>query len=114
MESPHQSQHSRLSPIAWQRIFADWKASGMTQPEYCNTKAISLHTFSYWRSRLARTKKPAPFQSVKVTAATPATESPPSAPIHLRLPNGTTVIIPPAADKALLESLLRLLGVILC
>jgi transposase-like protein len=114
MANAQQTRHSRLSPADWQRIFADWKASGLSQQAYCKAKTISLHTFGYWRSKLNVTKKPAPFQSVKVAAPTPATESPPRAPIHLRLPNGITVIIPPAADQVLLKSLLNLLGATSC
>lgn len=37
----------------WQKHFADWPQSGLSQKAYCAQHNLKLATFGYWRRRLA-------------------------------------------------------------
>lgn len=36
----------------WQQHISDWKDSGLTQLEFCKTKNIKTHNFTYWKKQL--------------------------------------------------------------
>lgn len=38
----------------WQQHMEAWQASDLTQPAYCQQRAISLAAFGYWRTRLKK------------------------------------------------------------
>jgi hypothetical protein len=45
-------------PQFWQAHINAWKASGLSQAQYCQQQEIQFHTFAYWRTRLNRTAAP--------------------------------------------------------
>jgi len=79
----------RTDDARWQAVIADFRRSGLTQPEFCRLRGLPLHTF---RRRLyARSGTPPAPTSAKPT--TPAS-SPPDA---QRFVPVTVVPGPPAA-----------------
>jgi hypothetical protein len=104
-----------LNKSDWCMLFSEWKISRLSQKQFCDERKINFHTFSYWRSKLNREKKPtASFQAVHVTPMTPEPRPVETALIELGLPNGITLSIPPTADKILLKMLFTLLGIKSC
>lgn len=50
----------RRDAAAWQQIFAEQQASGLTHRAYCHAHGIGLSTFSRWRRVLAGSGAMAP------------------------------------------------------
>ena len=38
---------------AWKQHLEDWKASGLTQVDYCQRHDLSRHRFQYWKKKFA-------------------------------------------------------------
>jgi len=113
MQELNQAESKHLTKADWKGIFDEWKASGMRQQQFCETKGIKLHTFSYWRSQLAGKKKQtSSFQAANVKPSSKAFSV--EQPLNLRLPNGISLTIPPTADKVLLKNLFELLDIKAC
>lgn len=51
---------------SWKKYAEKWKASGLTQKEYCRREKINLHTFHYWQKKLKTESKPNTKQFIKV------------------------------------------------
>lgn len=113
MQESNQGESKRLTKADWKAIFDEWKASGMRQQQFCETKGIKLHTFSYWRSQLVEKKKQiSSFHAVNVKSTSKALSV--TQPVSLRLPNGISLTIPATADKVLLKNLFELLDIKAC
>ena len=41
----------------WREHFKNWKASGLSQADYCRENGISQHSFTYWRTKLGAAPK---------------------------------------------------------
>ena len=46
------TERQRKSRAQWIKRFSEWKASEMTQSEYCNKNNLNLRTFQGWRKKL--------------------------------------------------------------
>jgi hypothetical protein len=72
----------------WQEHFDRWRASGLTQSDYCRQAQLSRHRFKYWRNKLdasvkRRRRKPSSgFVPVQVRGAASEVG------LSLRLANG--------------------------
>jgi hypothetical protein len=70
----------------WRKLFADWKASGLTAAQFCRDRQIKQDLFSYWKrviaerdaeaARSARKSRPRPEKS--------AAEPEPFAEVHVK------------------------------
>lgn len=38
----------------WVRLIGEWERSGSSQAEFCRERKVSIQTFRWWKSRLAR------------------------------------------------------------
>lgn len=93
----------------WEKIVADWRVSGRSQAEYCREKGLSPHTFSWWKTRLAKEGKqesPRPaFVEVKATRRRrPPVERPM---LEVQVGANVVVRVPKDFDKG---ALVRLIG----
>ena len=43
----------QASVVQWERRFASWRSSGLSQRAWCLRHGISPQTFGYWRRRLS-------------------------------------------------------------
>ncbi len=43
----------------WRKQISNWKASGLSQKQYCQSRTLALSTFCYWKSKI-NTPEPAP------------------------------------------------------
>lgn len=48
----------------WLDRIADWKASALSQQEYCRRNELALATFGYWRRKLKTEESKAPLLSL--------------------------------------------------
>lgn len=55
--------------LEWERRVADWKASGLTQKEYCAREGVGFSSFRYWASRAHREGKKLTLVPVRVTGS---------------------------------------------
>ena len=102
-------------------LVARWQESGETQRRYCDRHGISLSTFSYWRSRIAREKAAgtpttgvadrsiAPFREVVITDVPERSALEPRAgwSAEIELPNGAVVRIRNEADAQTITTILK-------
>lgn len=51
MESQERTNHT-VKGEYWQRHINEWKASGLSQKQFCQSRSLGLSTFCYWKSRL--------------------------------------------------------------
>jgi hypothetical protein len=92
----------------WQTVIADFRRSGLNQPEFCLRRGLPLHTF---RRRLyARPAVPPPPTVIPVTLVPgPSSPSPAAAasdPLVLILDGGLRIAVAPGFDPATLARLL--------
>jgi hypothetical protein len=93
-QAEHSSAAEEFSPAGyWQEHFTRWRASGLSQSEYCRQAGLSRHRFKYWRRKLdssplaKRRRRPraSGFVPVQVRAASHEPG------LSLLLPNGIVV-----------------------
>jgi len=51
---PRRGEHSRAKENWWRATVERWKASGLTQAEFCRREGVKEWSLSDWRRRLAR------------------------------------------------------------
>ena len=100
----------------WAKHSRGWKASGLSQRDYCNREELSLSSFDRWR-RLIREAAAAKAAQATSQKAVPAKltlvqahasgEAGMGSEIVLRSPAGWQVTLPPALDR---EALMQLLS----
>ena len=44
----------------WQKQINDWKASGLNQKQFCQSRSLALSTFCYWKSKANRNESLTP------------------------------------------------------
>ena len=93
------SNRQYLSRAAWETHVADFRASGLTQPEYAKLHGLVLTTFRNWirRIRCDQQETAQTFMPVKVNMATLAsldTDKALPQDIHITLPNGIQCTFP--------------------
>lgn len=86
----------------WRGVISRQEASGQSIAAFCRDEGISQGSFFWWRRELAR-RQPATPQFVPLPiAATGA-----STDFEVRLPGGTSVVVPARFDASSLERLLQ-------
>ncbi len=123
--------------VDWATLFREWRDSGLTQPEFCQRRGVSLHTFrrrlyhpdarpatvDARRPAAARVVRPAAppagerppdFLPVRVVgddlpSLVPAPRPSPGRPAEVILAGGRRIAVPPGFDA---ETLLRLIAVL--
>ena len=112
----------------WEEIIQKWQQSGCNMTEFCRRECLSIHTFKYWKYKLAsnknselvpkdlvKTSEPAKLVPVKVTEEVSEipefSQSKPmkSSDIYIRIGSKSSLIIP---DNFKAETLARILGVL--
>ena len=97
----------------WMDRLVRFPASGLTVAQFCAIEAVSLHSFYFWKRRLAAEAQAATPHNqaadhrprllpVNLPSATPAVE--------LVLANGTVLRLPPGCDLTWVRSLVTVLG----
>ncbi len=43
---------SNSKQVYWQEQIRNWKASGLSQKQFCRRESLALSTFSYWKRRI--------------------------------------------------------------
>jgi hypothetical protein len=113
----------------WGQYISGWKASGLTQSDYCDREGISYDSFKRWRRLLgsdAVMQGSAPRLVPVRVAASPALRSTPTEPrlrtgragpssgAEVRLSNGRAIALGRELDEVELGRLVRLLEVLPC
>lgn len=112
----------------WEEIIQKWQQSGCNMTEFCRRECLSIHTFKYWKYKLASNKNSelVPKDLVKtsesaklvpVKVAEEVAELPEishvkpnkSSDIYIRIGSKSSLIIP---DNFKAETLARILGVL--
>lgn len=108
----------------WRKVFADWKASGLTSAQFCRERQIKPHLFYEWKRIIAqrdaevsrsarkprqRSEKPAPeagpFVEVRVKDYAPtAKHARESASLEIVFKSGTSIKIASDCSLSLLAS----------
>ena len=60
------------NPSYWSEIIQKWQSSGCNMREFCRQENISVHTFKYWKYKLAGSKNSEPVQQELVKISEPA------------------------------------------
>jgi transposase len=98
----------------WRQTFRDWKASGQTRKQFCAQRGLSPHTFDYWRQVLTKRDAQGPLPS----PTPPSLPNKPllvpvkvvlSASLEVKLPNGSSILVPAGFDPKHLKQLLEVL-----
>ncbi len=88
----------------WKPHLDAWKASGLTQKEFCDQNDLKIDQFKSWRKRYLKAgKSTASFQPVKVSSESPRSANM----IQVALPSGVRMSIPSNIDSDLLSLLLE-------
>ena len=112
----------------WEEIIQKWQQSGCNMTEFCRRECLSIHTFKYWKYKLASNKNSElvpkdlvkisePAKLVPVKVAEEVAELPEishvkpnkSSDIYIRIGSKSSLIIP---DNFKAETLARILGVL--
>ena len=56
----------------WEEIIQKWQQSGCNMTEFCRRECLSIHTFKYWKYKLAGSKNSEPVQQELVKISEPA------------------------------------------
>ena len=59
----------------WQQQIRNWKASGLSQKQFCRRQALALSTFAYWKRRI---EKPAAEKVKFYPLSIPPSSTPPA------------------------------------
>jgi transposase-like protein len=97
----------RRSRAEWHELVAAWKRSGLSCAEYARQHDLNAHTFSWWRSEVARDRGRAP--ELNLVPVTTAAVPPLGEPIEVALPGGVVVRVPDEADPTRVARLVRAL-----
>lgn len=112
----------------WEEIIQKWQQSGCNMTEFCRRECLSIHTFKYWKYKLAGSRNSEaashdllkisePAKLVPVKVAEEVAELPEishvkpnkSSDIYIRIGSKSSLIIP---DNFKAETLARILGVL--
>ncbi len=55
----------------WNEIIQKWQQSGCNMTEFCRQEDLSIHTFKYWKYKLACSKNSEPVQQELVKISEP-------------------------------------------
>jgi hypothetical protein len=83
----------------WQAVIADFRLSGLTQPEFCRIRGLPLHTF---RRRLYARRGADPAAANPTSAATPPPDVPRFVPVTIVADPPSQSAAPAAADSLVL------------
>jgi len=86
--------------------FEAWKASALSQKQYCLQNGISLPTFYYWikKIRYKESHQPGGFIPLRVNGKKKIAQGD----CEIHYPNGVTIRVPSTADLQLVSRLVRL------
>ena len=94
----------------WSEHSGRWKASGLSQRQYCERESLALSTFDRWRRLLGKATGTEPTTKKTVTqeklTLVPATVNNASSGIMLRSPAGWQVTLPEALGQEWFAQLL--------
>ena len=97
----------------WEQHSIAWKASGLSQKEYCKQASINFARFIYKHNLMLKKSKPAEIKFIQAKPALPNTNQV-NAGLQLMLPNGIRVGISNEVNINLLQSVLTLAGSLKC
>jgi len=89
---------------------ASWRASGLTQADYCRQQAINPKTFSKWTRDELHLDQDIPFQVIPVQVAPSPEIAAAPTPLILRFKQGTQLELSTAVPPRWLAELLRCLA----
>jgi hypothetical protein len=94
----------------WWRHVEAWRASGLSQTDYCRQQGLNPKTFSAWARRALPIDKDAPLEviPVQVVPSVPVTTT--QANVILRLAHGARLELSTAVSARWLAELLRCLA----
>jgi hypothetical protein len=46
------ASRSKVKKVYWQQQIRNWKASGLSQKQFCRRQSLALSTFSYWKRKI--------------------------------------------------------------
>jgi hypothetical protein len=126
----------------WRRAVQDWQKSGLSQSQFCRANDLSVHTFRWWRTELARrdratsgaasggngrpsrSAKPARSKAQAKRTATqrafvpvrlvPSKAGPEVPPIEILLSGGRTIRLKPGFDGETLRKAVEVLEAVAC
>lgn len=105
----------RLGREGWQYHIDQWRASGLTQTQYCAQQGINSKYFSVWKSKLM--PKPSVGPAPKFIPVDVAPDEQPnidSGIIKIELSNGVSIHVPAGLPKAETHKLLSTLMDLAC
>ena len=115
-EQSNRQSNQNLSPDAranWDKIIADWEASGLSAISFCKEHNIKHHRFVYFRAKRSKninnSKRMLPIEVSRSESATQSTSA-----FILLLQTGAKLSIPQHYEEGALKKLLSLLGVSPC
>ena len=89
----------------WQRRIEEWKASDLTQEEYCKENNLKIATFHYWRKKISERKATGPaFVEVPLSLANRFS------PIRIEIGSRFCVEVGKGYDPASLEHIIGFLS----
>ncbi len=111
---------SAIKRAQWRKHVNDWKASGLSQLEFCKSRGLKSPQLSYYHHAFSRADaehagESAPaFTPVRVAPKAVDTPVNTHPPFRLHLPSGCVLDIPAHYDDSTLRQLVTLLGVSTC
>lgn len=102
-----------LGKSFWKDHSTAWKASNMTQQAYCEQAGISYQSFVYQHNRINKKSKPSALNFIEAKPESGVINSQ-NVGLQLMLPNGIRIGIGGELNDALLQSVLRIAGGIIC
>lgn len=96
----------------WQRLLAQWSASGLSQAEFCRRRGIQAVTFSWWKRKLSKVLSPAFVEvdpdsgGVRASSPVAGVGDPGVQMYEVLLGNGRLIRVPPSFDDVALARLL--------
>lgn len=101
----------------WMDRMARFPASGLTVAQFCASEAVSLHSFYFWKRRLAAETQATTAQDLSGDGGPrllPVRLQPAAPAVELVLTTGTVLRLPPGCDLTWVRSLVTVLGEASC
>jgi len=96
----------------WERLNTLWKASGLSQSDFCKEQGVNHARFGYWRGKIMKTQRTdenTSFCKVRVKEIPVTSSKEPFTGVSLLFSNGTRLQLPNGLDKQQLYGLIQLL-----
>jgi hypothetical protein len=105
MTSPSRAEQIAEKRRFWEQQIQQWKASSLTQTEFCRLHNLKTHQLTYWKKRFHRTQAPVSLVELQLGSALQSHQCSSGSPLRLILDEQYRIDIDRGFDPVTLQQL---------